>query len=595
MARSDGSVDPTLTPQEAGVATAPDTLIERPRPTATPLAIAGYEVGATIGRGGMGEVVAARDPRIGREVAIKTLRAGAASSELVDRFLREAKIQGRLDHPAIVPVHEIGHDANGQPYFTMKRLNGETLAEVLVHGAPLQRLLRAFVDACLAIQFAHDLRIVHRDLKPSNIMLGRYGEVYVLDWGIARAIGDASAPGAAHDIATLDGQTQAGALLGTPGYMAPEQVDGAAEAREPADAYALGCILFEILAGEPLHPSGRAGLATTLATPTDSPARRAPARAIAPELDAACTAALAQDPAARPTARDLADRVQRYLDGDRDLEQRRTLAAELAEKARDDLASANPGRQRDGARDAGRALALDPSSTAAAALVAKVMFEPSQDDPPEVVAALDDEERRLDRERSGRLAGVFLAFALWLPCLLVQHVASWTNVALLCAAPLWMVAIARTNAGGRYVPLPVRMVGCLGLVLAFSRLGGAFIVTPIVVCGAAITLATHRRMSRAPWRILLWTAVAMMLPFALEALGVFAPTWRMTPQGLLVWGTVVDHYGRVDAAITVVGNLAIVLVPTLLASVIVRGRDDALRELHRREWRLRRLLPTMEG
>ena len=230
MTRSDGSNDPTLTPQEAGRTTVPGTQGEAAARSRASLSIPGYELGSSIGRGGMGEVVAAHDPRIGREVAIKTLR-GAASPELVDRFLREAKIQGRLDHPAIVPVHEIGHDAQGQPYFTMKRLRGETLQDVLVAGAPLQRLLRAFADACLAVQFAHDLRVVHRDLKPSNLMLGPYGEVYVLDWGIARSIGDDARPGAARDMTTLDGQTQAGALLGTPrfrlwrrtGHPAPDQ------------------------------------------------------------------------------------------------------------------------------------------------------------------------------------------------------------------------------------------------------------------------------------------------------------------------------------------------------------------------------------
>src|SRR5688500_5550674 len=127
-----------------------------------------YQLGALIGRGGMGEVVLAHDPAIGRDVALKRLRTEAPSRELVDRFLREAKIQARLDHPAIVPVHELGYDADGRPYFVMKRLAGTTLHEVLTsrtRSQPINRLLRALVEVCLAIDLAHARGVVHRDLK----------------------------------------------------------------------------------------------------------------------------------------------------------------------------------------------------------------------------------------------------------------------------------------------------------------------------------------------------------------------------------------------------------------------------------------------
>src|SRR3954469_2659561 len=195
----------------------------------------GYQVGALIGRGGMGEVVVAQDQRIGREVAVKRIRAKAPTHDAVDRFLREARIQARLDHPAIVPVYELGTDADGRPYFTMKRLAGVTLSRKLADNGPVQPLLRAFVDVCLAIQLAHSRGVVHRDLKPSNIMLGDYGEVYVLDWGVARVLDDPHhSIAVAGDIQSLDGQTRAGAVLGTPGYMAPEQVRGA-EVSTPAD------------------------------------------------------------------------------------------------------------------------------------------------------------------------------------------------------------------------------------------------------------------------------------------------------------------------------------------------------------------------
>src|SRR5688500_11830288 len=137
----------------------------------------------------MGEVVRGHDVEIGRDVAIKRLRGAQASPDAAARFLREAKIQARLEHPAIIPVHTIGRDAEGQPYFTMKRITGVTLAEVLPRDElPRQRLLRALVDVCNAMDFAHGRSVVHRDLKPSNVMLGDYGEVYVLDWGLARVL-----------------------------------------------------------------------------------------------------------------------------------------------------------------------------------------------------------------------------------------------------------------------------------------------------------------------------------------------------------------------------------------------------------------------
>src|SRR5262249_42598837 len=145
----------------------------------------GYAFGEVIGRGGLGEVVLAHDLRVGRDVAIKRLQTSAPTADEIARFLREARIQGRLDHPAVPPVYELGTDLHGRPYFTMKRLAGTTLAEYLKSPEPnRQRLLRAFADVCLAIEFAHSRGVVHRDLKPSNIMLGDYGDVYVLDWGL---------------------------------------------------------------------------------------------------------------------------------------------------------------------------------------------------------------------------------------------------------------------------------------------------------------------------------------------------------------------------------------------------------------------------
>jgi serine/threonine protein kinase len=341
-----------------------------------------YAFGPVIGKGGAGEVVLAHDRRVGRDVAVKRLKTPQPSEEEVTRFLREAKIQARLDHPAFVPVHELGRDASGRPYFTMKRLAGVTLLALLSERKPGQapRLLRAFGDICLAIEFAHARGVIHRDLKPANVMLGDYGEVYLLDWGIARVVGDAESAVVTADIDTIDGNTMSGDLRGTPGYMAPEQIHSANEVDRPADIYALGSILFEILADESLHPRGaQVAIASTVAGEVvTSPARRRLGGAVAPELDALCCEMLSTDPAARPTAKQVALRVQAYLDGDRDLARRRTMAIDNLEQAR---AAYADGRRAEAIRAAGRALALDPEATGAAELVTALMLEPPAEPP----------------------------------------------------------------------------------------------------------------------------------------------------------------------------------------------------------------------
>jgi serine/threonine-protein kinase len=311
------------------------------RPEPSPDAIVGgrYKLARRIGKGGMGEVMAARDVQIARDVAIKRMRAANPSEKAIQRFLREAMVQGRLEHPAIVPVHEIGRDTDGLPYFVMKKLAGTSLAKLLEErerDMPLQKLLRAFADVCLAVEFAHVRGIVHRDLKPDNIMLGDFGETYVLDWGVAKILGEDD--GEFADIGSSSSgehATRAGTAIGTPGYMAPEQVRGASDIDGRADVYTLGCLLFEILCGEPLNPRGPEGMQTALETRDTRPSQRAPGREIPPELDELCVKATHVEREQRiPTARELAERIERFLDGDRDLALRRDLARAHLDRAR---------------------------------------------------------------------------------------------------------------------------------------------------------------------------------------------------------------------------------------------------------------------
>ena len=219
-----------------------------------------YQCTEELGRGGMGVVVRARDRSLGRDVAIKLLKEPDRPGRL-RRFLREAQVSGQLAHPNIVPVHDFGIDATGRVYFTMQLIEGRTLAAHLDDlregrvGFPLPRLVRILVQICNAIELAHSRDVIHRDLKPCNIMIGSYGEVLVMDWGLARVVeshGQVSIDRSPSSIDSNEGDEQEltleGSVLGTPAYMSPEQAEGHNSSLDPrSDIYSLGALLYELL------------------------------------------------------------------------------------------------------------------------------------------------------------------------------------------------------------------------------------------------------------------------------------------------------------------------------------------------------------
>jgi serine/threonine protein kinase len=416
-----------------------------------------YRVGHRVQTRESGELVAARDLDLGRDVVIKRLRS-ASSPRAVARFLREARIQGRLEHPAIPQVHEIGYDDVGRPYYATQKLTGTALDLVLADPeTPHSRrsLLHAFVDVCFAIETAHAQGVIHRNLEPGKILLGELGQVYVLDWGLARvatdrddldvvpvdacgeidvedleppvvvegprerktigmfAVGNLGGPADTerepvpvphHRAALAFGSPWAPlpkvARLGSeppavrtfahtvsrdslksitppdppercargsippPGltvelivrniasdYIAPEQARGERCLDGRADVYSLGCILRQILG----------------------------TRDVPPELVEVERRATRADRDTRlESARELGEAVQRYLDGDRDHEQRATAARAHLAKAH---ASALSNDARAAIREAGRALAIDPSLTAAADLIGRLVVAPPKDVP----------------------------------------------------------------------------------------------------------------------------------------------------------------------------------------------------------------------
>ena len=222
-----------------------------------------FQMRRALGEGGIGEVVAAIDQDIGREVAIKRLRSDMQGTAAVARFVDEVRTVGALEHPNIVPIHDVGVDDNGALYFVMRCLQGETLESIIGKLAAGDRAAHAhwtherrthvFRQLLDAVAFAHERGYVHRDIKPANVMVGQFGEVFLMDWGIAKPIGAADPPAAAAgpSAPSITGErvttTHAGAIVGTPAYMSPEQASGApVDAR--SDVYSL-CVLFHEFLG----------------------------------------------------------------------------------------------------------------------------------------------------------------------------------------------------------------------------------------------------------------------------------------------------------------------------------------------------------
>lgn len=222
-----------------------------------------YTVLGEIARGGMGIILQTWDRILGREVAMKVLAArldkqskeSGATARAASRFIEEAQVTGQLEHPGVVPVYDLGIDENGEVYFTMPRIRGRDFAAILELATeddadwPLPRLLAVLKDVCDVVAYAHHRNVLHRDLKPSNIMVGEFGQVYVLDWGLAKALTALVQQRSGEDSTDADATMQ-GSAVGTPAYMSPEQAHGNVDAiREHADIYALGAILYHILTG----------------------------------------------------------------------------------------------------------------------------------------------------------------------------------------------------------------------------------------------------------------------------------------------------------------------------------------------------------
>jgi eukaryotic-like serine/threonine-protein kinase len=613
-----------------------------------------YAVQRLLGAGGMGEVHLCRDGRLGRDVAMKVIRgATALGSEGAARFVNEARLQGQLEHPAIVPVYDLATDTQGQPYFTMKRIAGTTLREVLdeladgsgpvSHGrvshGPVssargkllrdaspqaragftrRKLVGLIAQVANAVGFAHARGVTHRDLKPENLMFGEFGEVYVLDWGVARAPRAASpgtsstqraAPPLDASLASPtpppEGEptTQDGALVGTPGYMAPEQAQGDAERVGPAsDVYALGCVLFEVLSGRAAHEgvTTAALLASTLTRSSLSPCEAAPDREVPAELDAICRTATSLVPGDRHAdGRELARALEDFLDGERSLELRRAEAIAHLDRAEATLREVAEGRAGEtereaGLRELGRALALDPSNDRALTLVSRLVFS-DRTLPPGAVAELEAVELE-DRRRGNRIA--LVAYAVWFlfsfagfyrPKSVALAVAMSAGILALLIYSAWM------NLSGNVQRRFMRVAIVANFLLV--ALNGAYLGPLLVVPGLASVVSASFlvgiRATRETKLLLLGGSLfSFLAPFGLSLLGVVENAYSFESGGMMV-RSLSNH---LDSPVASLSMLTVVgIAQQLVTFRLVGSATDRLVRAERRNlglaYRLRQLLP----
>jgi serine/threonine-protein kinase len=342
-----------------------------------------YRVLRPHAKGGLGAVFVAIDGELNREVALKEILDRHANDPASrQRFLMEAEITGGLEHPGIVPVYGRGFHANGRPYYAMRFIKGDSLKDAIAafhagaarkrdpgaRALELQKLLRSLLNVCNAIEYAHSRGILHRDIKPANVIVGKYGETLLVDWGLAKASGRRE-PGSEVGEKTLkptssggSAETLPGAVVGTPSYMSPEQAEGRIdELGLRTDVYSLGATLYSVLTGRPPFAGDEVPVLLGRVSQGDFPSPRAIDRTIDRALEAICLKAMALKPQDRyASARAMADEIERWIAGEAVAAYREGIPSKVARWAR---------RHRSAARIAASAFAAITVTTLGAALL----------------------------------------------------------------------------------------------------------------------------------------------------------------------------------------------------------------------------------
>jgi serine/threonine-protein kinase len=523
-------------------------------------------------------------------------------------------------------VYDFGVGEHGLPYFTMKRVRGETLGHILerlnerdaAYTARYSRhkLLAAFRQACLAVEYAHLRGVVHRDLKPSNIMLGDFGEVYVLDWGLAklRADDEAGTPSTRLPLAEDDSvsdrrrsrsdaeKTGEGDLIGTPAYMAPEQFgSGRTRFDTRQDIFALGAILFELLTLARYRPG--ASFATLLPSLLHEADRAAPLRPservadVSPELDEMCAQALATKPAERlASAGAIAEVIERYLEGDRDEEMRKALASKLLTEAR---AQAMGGGTKDATarleamRSAIKALALTPDDPVAQRFLLSLVVDGSGELPKEAERELEVADFQVDAHTL-RLAFVGLgSWFLTLPLAMWVGIRSWAIVlvmAVLTAASMVYVRLVlrwQTRARRHFMLMATMLAATLSCTSAWL---GPFILVPVATATIVILFAVRSRPGERVGLVVIWV-LALVVPFVLELLHVVPPSYTFRDGNLILHPRAFDLPEVPTLAALVYTSLGFMVLPLLLLSRVRDKERDGDRKLFVQAWHLRQLFP----
>lgn len=583
--------------------------------------LARYQVGKKLGEGSMGEVSEVRDTRVLRDVAIKRVHPNhrGQRADLRERFLREARVQGQLEHPSVVPVYDLGIDHEGREFFTMKRVRGNTLEQVIkklrendpefTSKFSRRKLLTAMSRVCLAVAFAHERGVIHRDLKPSNIMLGDYGEVHLLDWGIAKILGvdDPSCEDRV-DVSKDPVQgTEAGVVVGTPGYMAPEQARGDTRIYSGrSDIYSLGTILFELMTLERMHNQLEIELIlmSTVQGIEGRPSVRAPNLALPIELDDICVRACAVHPEQRyATARAMNDAIERLLDGDRDSTRRAEIAAEHTANAKVALARARrggsgaDGQHRHAVGELLQALALEPNHPEARATMVQLLLEPVERLPSEAYAELQ-EVNNADRARASRANG--WAYLTWMATLPLMFAMGIRDPRLLAALGVvvtslilytwWMANSGRTQPPYMIVAVLATFV-CVGMMSMFF--GPLFLVPGVAVTAATSYLVAIRANRRARAIVMMGSLASVLVPTILQLLGIFEMRYAFDSEGITILPGVVGLPERATWAFLLATNCLTIVLANLLVGRAVTALLRAERRLFTQAWRLRQFLPEL--
>ncbi|MFK8003935.1 MAG: serine/threonine-protein kinase [Polyangiales bacterium] len=587
-----------------------------------------------LGEGGMGEVHLVRDRTVGRDVALKVIRGDDPESRAraQARFVREARVQGQLEHPSIVPVYDFGSNPDGNLYFTMKRVRGRSLQQIfrglnsgdaeIEELYPRRRLLKALQQTCLTMAFAHTRGVLHRDLKPANIMLGDFGEVYVLDWGLAKTAGadeleaEENLAQVAHENHTVDG-----AIVGTPGFMAPEQLKGAdVVVDERADVYALGAILFQILTRRALHEGETFNdyVISTL-SPAPRASVAAPDGGVPPELDSLCAEALKVLPEERiASAALLSETLEAYLDGDHDLTLRRKAAqahaanaervlegrahseSTHAAKSADDTLSVSlagvdeEGARRHAMREVGAALGLDPTNETALHTFYRLLTEPPDEMPAE--AAEELRKARLEAKRVGLKVAmvVYASFIGIVPLVLFMGVKNWVaftveGVSIGACFLLSVYHYRRDQTPA--ISLDHIVAATIAVIVSIVVLGPFMVVPTLALANtAAYAVAAHKPRER------FWIATmgvcAVIVPVLVEFSGLLPPTFDVVDGQIIVHSMMFELSFRSTLAFLLIIHVPFILACAWFVARVKETHSELERQMRVQAWQLAQIVPS---